>query len=88
MEEDLDIITKLNGEVRQNSNTSSMIFSIGKLVSYISYYLTLEPGDIISTGTPEGAIAGMPDKDKKWLSQGDEVEVQIEGIGKLRNSFV
>jgi 2-keto-4-pentenoate hydratase/2-oxohepta-3-ene-1,7-dioic acid hydratase in catechol pathway len=86
--QDLDIITKLNGEVRQNSNTSSMIFSIGKLISYISHYLTLEPGDIISTGTPEGVIEGMPDKDKKWLSQGDVVEVQIENIGKLSNTFV
>jgi 2-keto-4-pentenoate hydratase/2-oxohepta-3-ene-1,7-dioic acid hydratase in catechol pathway len=83
----LNIVTKVNGTVRQNSNTSNMIFSINRLISYITSYLPLEAGDIISTGTPEGVIMGMKDSEKKWLSAGDEVEVTIEGLGTLKNSF-
>ncbi len=82
------IKTKVNGEVRQDSNTKNMIFSIGKLISYISEYLTLKPGDIISTGTPEGVVMGMKDKEKHWLKPGDTVEVSIEGLGTLKNRFI
>lgn len=85
--QDLWIKTKVNGKVRQDSNTKNMIFSIGKLISYISHYLTLEPGDVISTGTPEGVILGMRDKENNWLRPGDVVEVSIEGLGTLKNSF-
>jgi 2-keto-4-pentenoate hydratase/2-oxohepta-3-ene-1,7-dioic acid hydratase in catechol pathway len=85
--QNLWIKTKVNGETRQDSNTKNMIFSIGKLVSYISRYLTLKPGDIISTGTPEGVVMGMKDKETHWLKHGDTVEVSIEGLGTLKNSF-
>ena len=81
------IKTVVNGEVRQNSNTSNMIFSVEKLVSYISHYFTLYPGDVISTGTPDGVVLGMKDKDKHWLKAGDTVEVSIEGLGTLKNTF-
>lgn len=86
--QNLRIRTKVNGSTRQDSSTENMIFPIGKLVSYISHYFTLEPGDIISTGTPEGVIMGMKDKESAWLKKGDVVEVSIEGLGTLRNAFV
>ncbi|MEM0135804.1 MAG: fumarylacetoacetate hydrolase family protein [Thermoplasmatales archaeon] len=86
--QNLRIKTTVNGSVRQDSNTSNMIFSIGKLLIYISSYLTLQPGDIISTGTPDGVVLGMKDKENNWLKQGDVVEVSIEGLGTLRNGFV
>ncbi|HXQ32400.1 MAG TPA: fumarylacetoacetate hydrolase family protein, partial [Anaerolineales bacterium] len=70
----------VNGELRQNSNTSDMIFSVAEIISYISQYMTLKPGDVISTGTPEGVVMGM--KEKNWLKSGDEVVVEVEGLGK------
>jgi 2-keto-4-pentenoate hydratase/2-oxohepta-3-ene-1,7-dioic acid hydratase in catechol pathway len=73
----------VNGELRQNSNTSDMIFSVAEIISYISQYITLEAGDVISTGTPEGVISGM--KHKVWLKAGDEVTVEVEKLGKLTN---
>ncbi len=85
--QNLRIETIVNGEVRQNSNTSNMIFSVEKLVSYISHYFTLYPGDVISTGTPDGVVLGMKDKDKHWLKAGDTVEVSIEGLGTLKSTF-
>lgn len=83
----LSLITKLNGKIMQNSNTSNMIFSIEQLVSYISKFMTLYPGDIISTGTPEGVIQGMPEDSRIWLKRGDSVTVEIEGLGILENVF-
>ncbi|MBX5445233.1 fumarylacetoacetate hydrolase family protein [Sphaerobacter sp.] len=74
---DLAIQSRLNGEVRQNSRTSNMIFSPVFLVSFISNVMTLEPGDVIMTGTPEGVGPMQP---------GDTIEVEIEGIGTLRNT--
>lgn len=73
----------LNGELRQDSSTSDMIFSVAEIVSYASRYMTLEPGDIISTGTPEGVILGMTPK--VWMKPGDEVEVEVEKLGRLAN---
>lgn len=73
----------LNGELRQNSSTADMIFGVAEIVSYASRYFTLEPGDVISTGTPEGVILGMAEK--RWLQPGDEVEVEVDGLGRLRN---
>jgi 2-keto-4-pentenoate hydratase/2-oxohepta-3-ene-1,7-dioic acid hydratase in catechol pathway len=73
----------VNGELRQNSNTSDMIFNVAELISFISQYMTLKPGDVISTGTPEGVILGM--KNKVWLKSGDEVTVEVEKLGKLTN---
>lgn len=75
----------LNGEKRQDSNTSDMIFSVAVLISHISQYWTLEPGDIISTGTPEGVILGM--KDKVWMKPGDNVTVEIDQLGSLTNTM-
>ncbi|MEJ5249520.1 fumarylacetoacetate hydrolase family protein [Caldilinea sp.] len=73
----------VNGELRQNSNTADMIFSVAEIVSYISQHFTLEPGDVICTGTPEGVILGMAEK--VWLRAGDEVTVEVEGLGRLTN---
>jgi len=75
----LEIKLKVNGEIRQHSNTSKMIFSIPEIIAYISRYVTLNAGDIISTGTPEGISP---------LADGDMVEVEIEQIGLLRNFAV
>jgi 2-keto-4-pentenoate hydratase/2-oxohepta-3-ene-1,7-dioic acid hydratase in catechol pathway len=82
----LAIRTWLNGDLRQNSNTDDMIFPVAEIVSYISRHFTLEPGDVIITGTPEGVILGMAEK--RWMVPGDVVEVEVEGLGKLRNRMV
>jgi 2-keto-4-pentenoate hydratase/2-oxohepta-3-ene-1,7-dioic acid hydratase in catechol pathway len=74
---DLDIQTRVNGEVKQSSNTSDLIFDVPRLVEFISHIMTLEPGDVIATGTPPGVGP---------LGKGDVVEVEIEGIGVLENS--
>lgn len=84
----LAISCKLNGETRQSANTSDMIFSPADIVAYASSLMTLEAGDIIFTGTPGGVILGMTSPDKQWIKAGDAVEVTIEGIGTLRNTFV
>ena len=80
------IRTWLNGELRQNSNTDDMIFPVAEIIAYISRHFTLEPGDVIITGTPEGVILGMAEK--RWMVPGDVVEVEVEGLGKLRNRMV
>lgn len=82
----LDLKCWLNGELRQNSNTSDMIFSVAEVVSYASRYMTLEPGDIISTGTPEGVILGM--NPKVWMKPGDEVTVEVAKLGRMTNVMV
>jgi 2-keto-4-pentenoate hydratase/2-oxohepta-3-ene-1,7-dioic acid hydratase in catechol pathway len=76
----------VNGALRQNATTAEMIFPITHLVSYISQYLTLEPGDIILTGTPEGVVLGM--SDPVWLRPGDEVTIEIGNLGRLTNMMV
>ena len=76
----------VNGELRQNSNTSDMVFNVAQIISYTSQYMTLDPGDIISTGTPQGVILGM--QEKRWLKPGDTVEVEIDRLGKLVNPMV
>jgi 2-keto-4-pentenoate hydratase/2-oxohepta-3-ene-1,7-dioic acid hydratase in catechol pathway len=78
--------TWLNGELRQDSNTGDMIFPVAEIIAYISRYFTLDPGDVIITGTPSGVILGMADK--VWMKPGDVVEVEVEGLGKLRNRLV
>ncbi|MBT2757794.1 fumarylacetoacetate hydrolase family protein [Mesobacillus foraminis] len=85
---DLAIKTVVNGEVRQDSNTSDMIFSCDEIVSYISRHMTLEPGDIILTGTPEGVVLGYPPEQQQYLNPGDEVTIEIEKLGQLTNLFV
>lgn len=84
--QDLELKTWVNGELRQNSNTKDMVFSVAELVSDLSQIMTLEPGDVIYTGTPEGVILGM--QDKKWLQPGDEVACEIQGLGRLVNNLI
>jgi 2-keto-4-pentenoate hydratase/2-oxohepta-3-ene-1,7-dioic acid hydratase in catechol pathway len=81
----LRVLQRLNGETLQDSRTSDLIFTVPTLVSYISHALTLERGDIILTGTPEGV--GVFREPKLTLRDGDVVEVEIEGIGTLRNEI-
>lgn len=85
---DLRLTTTLNGEIRQDSTTKDMIFNCAEIVSYISQYMTLEPGDLIMTGTPEGVILGRPMEDRVYLKPGDEITVEVEGLGALTNYFV
>jgi 2-keto-4-pentenoate hydratase/2-oxohepta-3-ene-1,7-dioic acid hydratase in catechol pathway len=81
--DNLRIELKVNGETRQSSNTSDMVFGCRKLVSYISKHMTLKPGDIIFTGTPEGVISGYPKDKQVWLKPGDKVTTSIEKLGEL-----
>jgi 2-keto-4-pentenoate hydratase/2-oxohepta-3-ene-1,7-dioic acid hydratase in catechol pathway len=74
-----------NGEVMQDSNTSQLIFSVGEVLSFLSQSFTLEPGDIVLTGTPAG-VGAFRDP-PIWLAPGDDVEVEIEGIGMLRTAI-
>lgn len=84
----LQLTTTVNGEVRQNSNTADMIFSCEELISYISTHMTLKPGDLIMTGTPEGVILGRPMEERVYLKPGDKVTVEVEKLGALTNVFV
>jgi 2-keto-4-pentenoate hydratase/2-oxohepta-3-ene-1,7-dioic acid hydratase in catechol pathway len=72
----------VNGERRQSSNTADMVFNCAQLVSYVSRHMTLEPGDLIFTGTPEGVIAGRPEGSRVWLKPGDTVTCGIEKLGE------
>ncbi|MFD9719282.1 fumarylacetoacetate hydrolase family protein [Streptomyces sp. NPDC059076] len=83
---DRKVITRVNGEVVQSGNTSEMIFSVGRILSYISETTTLRPGDVIATGTPAGV--GFVRTPPRFLTPGDVVEVEIDGIGSLRNPVV
>ena len=84
--QNLEISLTLNGEVMQHSNTSRMIFQVPRLVEFLSSVFTLEPGDIIATGTPAGV--GFARKPPVWLRAGDEVTVRVEGLGELTNPVV
>lgn len=77
---------KVNGELRQNSTTADLLFSVQQVIASLSAGLTLEPGDVIATGTPAGVAFGM--SPQRWLQVGDVIEAEIEGIGKLRNTVV
>jgi 2-keto-4-pentenoate hydratase/2-oxohepta-3-ene-1,7-dioic acid hydratase in catechol pathway len=81
---DIQLTTRVNGEVRQQDRTSRMIFSFRKIISYISTFTTLMPGDVIITGTPTGAGARFDPP--IWLKPGDVIEVEADGIGTLRNT--
>jgi 2-keto-4-pentenoate hydratase/2-oxohepta-3-ene-1,7-dioic acid hydratase in catechol pathway len=80
----LKIETRVNGELRQSSNTADFIFNTQQIVAYISKHWTLEPGDIIFTGTPQGVIAGKPKDKQVWLKAGDEIVSSIEKLGDLK----
>jgi 2-keto-4-pentenoate hydratase/2-oxohepta-3-ene-1,7-dioic acid hydratase in catechol pathway len=81
----LRILTRVNGEERQNDTTDRMIFSFGQIIEYISTFCTLEPGDVIISGTPTGAGARFTPP--RWLKPGDVVEVEVPGLGLLRNAI-
>ena len=82
----LDISLRIGGETLQHSNTRELIFKIPELVAYLSSVVTLESGDVVSTGTPAGV--GFARTPPRYLRPGDEVVVSIEGIGELRNPVV
>lgn len=86
--ENLNLKTLVNGEQRQNANTKDMIFSVKQLVSFASRYFTLEPGDIIFTGTPEGVILGYPKDKQVWLKAGDKIVSSIDKLGDLEFTLV
>ncbi len=79
----LAIECRVNGEQRQSSNTSDMIFSCAQIISYASQVFTLVPGDLISTGTPEGVILGKPEAQQVWLKAGDKIACSVEKLGEL-----
>ena len=82
--QNLKMITKVNGVVRQNSSTSDMFLNVYSVVSMLSQVMTLEKGDIISTGTPAGVMLNKPDA--VFLKEGDKIEMEIDGLGKLENT--
>ncbi len=84
---DLAIGSVVNGEQRQNSRTSDMIFPLAEIIADLSRHFALLPGDLIFTGTPQGVMHGYPKDRKNWLKPGDSVEITIEGIGTLKNTF-
>ena len=79
------ITTYVNGEIRQNGSVNDMIFSVGELISRISQIVTLEPGDLISTGTPAGVAEHST---RRFLSSGDVVEIEVKGIGSLKHKII
>ena len=84
--QNLKIITKVNGETRQNSSSVNMVLSINRIISSLSMVMTMEAGDIISTGTPAGVAMSM--KEPQYLKDGDIVEIAIEKLGMIRNRVV
>ncbi|MDZ4716747.1 MAG: fumarylacetoacetate hydrolase family protein [Cytophagales bacterium] len=84
--QNLKLSLSVNGEVMQESNTSDMVFGVKYLVSYVSRYMTLLPGDVIATGTPAGV--GLGRKPQRFLKSGDVVELEIENLGRQRQQVV
>ena len=83
---DLQLTTRLNGEVMQSASTAQMIFDIPRTIEYLSSFTTLRPGDVIATGTPGGV--GFARKPPVWLTPGDVIEVEIDGVGRIANRVV
>jgi 2,4-didehydro-3-deoxy-L-rhamnonate hydrolase len=79
----LPIRAVLNGEVLQDSNTSNMVFGVAEIVAFVSQAITLEPGDLIITGTPAGV--GAFRKPQVWMAPGDEITIEIDGVGSITN---
>lgn len=86
--DNLKLECRVNGETRQSSNTSDFIFNSRQMISYISHYITLRPGDIIFTGTPEGVIQGKPKDQQVWLKPGDAIACSLEKLGELKFDLV
>ena len=84
--QNLSLSLSLNGETVQNSNTSDMIFGVAEIVSYMSQFMTLLPGDIIATGTPSGVGMGM--NPQRFLIEGDVMELEVQGLGRQRQQAV
>ena len=82
----LEVICRVNGEERQRSSVSEMIFSVAEIISYMSRVMPLEPGDVIATGSPEGT--GGSHEPPRWLKAGDEIAFEVPGIGVLRNQVI
>ena len=82
----LSIWSEVNGERRQDGNTNQMVFGVREIVSHLSQFMTLMPGDVIYTGTPEGVGDGM--SPPQYLQPGDTVRIGIEGIGEIQQSVV
>lgn len=82
----LQVWTEVNGERRQNSNTADLIFGVDTIVSYVSRFMTLMPGDVIPTGTPSGV--GMGFKPPRFLKPGDRVRLSVEGLGEQNQRLV
>jgi 2-keto-4-pentenoate hydratase/2-oxohepta-3-ene-1,7-dioic acid hydratase in catechol pathway len=80
----LNLETRVNGEIRQSANTKDFIFNMQAIIAYASKLFTLQPGDIIFTGTPPGVIIGMPPAKQVWLKAGDKIESTIEKLGTLK----
>ena len=85
--ERLDVVCRVNGTVRQHGNTSDLLFPVARLVSFISYVMTLEPGDVIVTGTPAGVGLGRK-VEPKYLRAGDVVTLGIEGLGEQKQKII
>jgi 2-keto-4-pentenoate hydratase/2-oxohepta-3-ene-1,7-dioic acid hydratase in catechol pathway len=79
----LAIRCEVDGEVLQDSNTKEMVFTVAQLISFLSQTMTLEPGDVLGTGTPPGV--GMGRQPPRWLQHGERVAIEIEGVGRLEN---
>lgn len=86
--DNLTIECRVNGETRQSSSTSDFIFGARQMVSYISQYFTLKPGDLIFTGTPAGVIQGMAPERRQWLKPGDAVACSVQGLGELAFTLI
>jgi 2-keto-4-pentenoate hydratase/2-oxohepta-3-ene-1,7-dioic acid hydratase in catechol pathway len=84
----LNLECRVNGQVRQSSNTRELIFGCKTLISFCSRHFTLKPGDIIFTGTPEGVILGMPKDKQVWLKAGDQIACSVEHLGELTFGLV
>lgn len=82
---DLRLRTWVNGELRQDARTTELMYQISELVSWVSQHMTLEPGDVLSTGSPKGVGQFAPDGGR-FLAHGDVVEIEVDGIGRLRNT--
>ena len=80
----LRLETRVNGEQRQDWNTNDMIFNCRQLISFASKMMTIKPGDIFFTGTPQGVIFGMPKEKQVWLKAGDKIACSLEKLGELR----
>src|SRR5260370_904311 len=86
--DNLHLECRVNSETRQSSNTNDFIFNSRQMISYISHYITLRPGDIIFTGTPEGVIQGKPKDEQVWLKAGDKIACSLEKLCELKFDLV